>query len=87
MSNDIVDNIISIAKRRGFFYQSAEIYKPIAGFWDYGPLGVLLKKKIEEEWRRCFIKDEGFFEIEGSNIMPEKVFIASGHVKGFSDPI
>lgn len=87
MSNDVIENVISVAKRRGFFYQSAEIYKPISGFWHYGPLGVLLKKKIEEEWRKCFIKDEGFFEIEGTNVMPEKVFIASGHIKSFSDPI
>ena len=87
MQSEIVERVVAIAKRRGFFYQSAEIYKPLAGFWHYGPVGVLLKRKIEEEWRRWFIKNEGFFEIEGSNIMPEKVFIASGHVKSFSDPI
>jgi len=87
MSKEIFEKIIRIAKKRGFFYQSCEIYKPISGFWHYGSVGVLLKKKIEEEWRRFFIKNEGFYEIEGTNIMPKDVFVASGHLKGFSDPI
>jgi len=82
-----VEKILSIAKRRGFFYPCSEIHGSISGFWDYGPLGTALKKKIEEEWRKFFIKQEGFYEVEGSNIMPEKVFVASGHLKGFSDPL
>ncbi len=81
------EKIVEIAKRRGFFWPSSDIYNPIAGFWHYGPTGLALKKKIEDAWRKTFVKDEGFYEIEGTNIMPESVFVASGHVKGFSDPL
>ncbi|MGC9149665.1 MAG: glycine--tRNA ligase [Candidatus Micrarchaeia archaeon] len=81
------EKVVEIAKKRGFFYPSSEIHGAIAGFWNYGVVGTLLKKKIENEWRNFFIKKEGFYEIEGTNIMPEKVFIASGHLKSFSDPI
>lgn len=82
-----IEKIVSIAKRRGFFYLGSEIHKPIAGFWHYGPLGVALKRKIENEWRNFFVKGEEFYEVEGTSIMPENVFIASGHVEGFSDPL
>jgi len=82
-----IEKILAVAKRRGFFYPGAEIHKTIAGFWHYGPIGTILKKKIENEWRNFFIKEEEFYEIEGTNIMPESVFIASGHIKGFTDPL
>ncbi len=81
------DKIAEIAKRRGLFWPGSDIYNPIAGFWHYGPVGLLLKKKIENAWRKAFVKDEGFYEVEGTNVMPEAVFVASGHVKGFSDPL
>jgi glycyl-tRNA synthetase len=83
----LFEEVVELAKRRGFFYPGAEIYGGIGGFWHYGAVGTLLKKKIENEWRNFFIKEEGFYEIEGSNIMPEKVFVASGHLQSFSDPI
>lgn len=82
-----METIERTAKRRGFFYPSSEIHKTIAGFWNYGPLGAALKRKIEDAWRAYFIKGEGFYEIEGTNIMPEDVFVASGHIKGFADPL
>lgn len=83
-----IEKIIDIAKKRGFFWPSSEIYSNfIAGFYNYGPLGVNLKRKIENMWREFFIKNEGFYEIEGTNIMPEKVFVASGHIKSFADPL
>jgi len=82
-----MEKIVEVAKRRGFFWQSSEIYSPIAGFWHYGPVGFVLKKKIEDAWRDVFVKAEGFYEVGGTNILPEAVFIASGHVKGFSDPL
>lgn len=82
-----MEKIVEVAKRRGFFWPSSDIYNPIAGFWHYGPVGLVLKKKIEDTWRKTFVKDEGFYEVEGTNIMPEAVFVASGHVKGFSDPL
>jgi len=81
------EKIVEVAKRRGFFWPGSGIYNPIAGFWHYGPVGLMLKKKIEHEWRQCFVKDENHYEVEGTNIMPEAVFVASGHVKGFSDPL
>jgi len=82
-----IEKIMAIAKRRGFFYPSSEIHSSIAGFWNYGPLGVILKKKIENEWRDFFVKAEDFYELEGTLIMPESVFIASGHLSSFADPL
>ncbi|NIN52748.1 MAG: glycine--tRNA ligase [Nitrososphaeria archaeon] len=78
---------MDIAKRRGFFYPGSEIHGAPAGFWHYGPLGTTLKRRIEEAWRDFIIKEEGFYEVEGTNIMPERVFVASGHVKSFADPL
>jgi glycyl-tRNA synthetase len=82
-----MEKITEIAKRRGFYWLGSDIYNPIAGFWHYGPVGLALKKKIEDAWRNTFVKGEGFYEIEGTDIMPESVFKASGHIKGFSDPL
>ncbi len=74
--------------KRGFLFKSSEIYGGIAGFYDYGHLGTLMKRKIENIWRKYFLSlDENFYEIEPSEIMPEKVFIASGHIKNFVDTI
>ncbi|MEM5815015.1 MAG: glycine--tRNA ligase [Candidatus Aenigmatarchaeota archaeon] len=81
-----VEKIIKIAKKRGFIFKSSEIYGGLAGFYDYGPLGFLMKKKLIDYWRKFFL-DENIFEIETSIIMPEKVFEASGHLKNFTDPI
>lgn len=80
--------IEQLAKRRGFFWISSEIYGGFGGFYEYGHVGTLLKRKLENLWRKYFLSlDENFFEIETSNIMPEKVFVASGHLKNFVDPI
>ncbi len=81
------DVIESIAKRRGFFWQSSEIYGGISGLYDYAPIGTMLKRGWENLWRSYFIGlDDNFFEIETSDIMPESVFVASGHLKNFVDP-
>ncbi|MFH7880384.1 MAG: glycine--tRNA ligase [Candidatus Aenigmatarchaeota archaeon] len=82
-----VEKIEKIAKRRGFIFKSSEIYGGVSGFYDYGPLGFILKEKLIKYWRDFFIKEDNIFEIETSLIMPEKVFEASGHLKGFTDPI
>jgi len=83
-----IEKIIQIAKKRGFVYPNSEIYGGLSGTYDFGPLGFLLKKKIIDFWREFFVKsDDNIFEIETSLIMPEKVFEASGHLKGFIDPI
>lgn len=82
------DNILNIATKRGFFYPSAEIYNHKAGFWTYGHLGTLMKRKWENLWRSYFLSlHENFYEIEGSSILPKAAFEASGHVKNFNDPL
>jgi glycyl-tRNA synthetase len=83
-----MEKIIQIAKRRGFIFPSSEIYGGLGGFFDYGNVGVLLKRKLENSWREFFVKsEENIFEIESSLIMHEKVWEASGHLKSFIDPI
>src|SRR3989344_4965165 len=82
------DKIFDVARRRGFFFPASEIYGGFSGFYDYGTTGTLLKRKIESEWKRFFLGlSPNFFEIETSNIMPEKVFKASGHLESFVDPV
>ncbi len=77
-----------IAKRRGFFWQSAQIHGAMSGFYDYAHLGALLKRKWENLWRRFFLGlDDNFYEIETCSIMPEAVFKASGHLSSFVDPV
>jgi glycyl-tRNA synthetase len=84
---DKYDKIIDLAKRRGFFTTSCEIYGGVAGFLDFGPIGTLLKRNIENKWREFFIyKHYGLiYEIETPIVMPSKVFEASGHVEHFTD--
>ncbi len=82
-----LEQIESLAKKRGFFFPSSEIYGGVAGFYDYGSNGTLLKRKLENLWRKYFLAlNDNFFEIEAANIMPEKVFVASGHKENFVDP-
>src|SRR3990172_12931416 len=82
-----IEIIEQLAKKRGFFYPSSEIYGGLGGFYDYGNIGTLMKRKLESLWRKFFLKEGNFFEIEPANIMHEKVFEASGHLKNFVDPI
>jgi glycyl-tRNA synthetase len=84
---DIYDSVIELAKRRGFLWNSFEIYGGTAGFYDYGPLGAMLKRRIENIWRDIYVINEGYYEIEVPTIGIEDVFVASGHVGGFSDPL
>jgi glycyl-tRNA synthetase len=77
--------IMMLAKRRGFFWNSNEIYGGSAGFYDYGPLGSSLENNIIQKWRNQFVLREGFAEISTPIITPEKVFEASGHLKEFTD--
>jgi glycyl-tRNA synthetase len=82
------DKLLDIAKRRGFFWQSSQIYSPIAGFYDYAHLGASLKRKWENVWREYFLNlDDNFHEIQVCQVMPEDVFRASGHLESFVDPI
>ncbi|MFT3787788.1 MAG: glycine--tRNA ligase [Tepidisphaeraceae bacterium] len=92
----VMDSIVSLAKRRGFVYQASEIYGGIRGFWDYGPLGVLLKNNIRDWWWRCMVEcpplgPDGhpidMVGVDTSIIQHPKTWKASGHVDTFTDPM
>jgi glycyl-tRNA synthetase len=81
-----MEELTNFCKRKGFVFQSAEIYGGFAGFWDYGPLGVELYNNIKKSWRQFFIRNrEDIVEINGSIITSPKVWEASGHVGNFKD--
>jgi len=83
-----IDEITGIANRRGFFFQTANIYGGKAGFFTYGHLGKLLKTNWENLWRNYFLGlNDNFYEIQSNNILPEPVFKASGHIENFNDPM
>jgi glycyl-tRNA synthetase len=84
---DKYEKVFELAKRRGFLWNSFELYGGGRGFYDYGPLGSTLKRRIEQIWREFYVIQEGFMEIECPTIGIEEVFVASGHVGGFSDPL
>jgi glycyl-tRNA synthetase len=76
---------MDLAKRRGFIWPTSECYGAVAGFIDYGPLGAMMKRRVENIWRYFYVLQEGYYEIECPTIAQEAVFIASGHVAGFAD--
>ncbi len=83
-----MDNITALAKRRGFIYPGSEIYGGIAGFWDYGPLGVELKNNIKRAWwRQIVYAREDVVGIDAAIVMNPKVWEASGHTCSFTDPL
>lgn len=84
---DVYSKILSLSKRRGIFLPSYEIYGGTGGFYDYGPLGSLLKNNVEEKWRELYVIQEKCFEISTPSITPYAVLKASGHVDEFLDVI
>jgi len=91
-----MDNIVALARRRAFIWQSSEIYGGINGFWDYGPMGAALKRNLKDAWRKDIIlcpgngpdgKQLDVVEVDCTIIMNPKVWIASGHAAGFNDPM
>lgn len=83
-----MENLISLCKRRGFIYQGSEIYGGLAGTWDYGPLGVALKKNIENLWWKRFVLDrEDMYGVDAAILMNARVWEATGHVATFADPL
>ena len=83
-----MDKIVSLAKRRGFIFQSSEIYGGINSCYDYGPLGIEMKNNIKELWWKAMVYNRDDIEgIDASILMHPKVWEASGHVSGFSDPL
>ena len=82
------DDVMKLALERGFYFPSCEIYGDAhAGFWEYGPAGVGLKNNYLELWRRELVRRDNMLEIDGSQIMSQSVFEASGHLSSFADPI
>jgi glycyl-tRNA synthetase len=77
--------ITEIAKRRGFYWPSFEIYGGLSGFITYGDLGIKLKRNIEALWREFFVRKQGFLELEAPIINPERIFEASGHLENFKE--
>lgn len=83
-----LDKIVSLAKSRGFIFQSSEIYGGLAAVYDYGPLGVELKRRVNEAWWTAMTqKHENIVGVDAAILMHPKVWKASGHVDGFSDPM
>jgi glycyl-tRNA synthetase len=83
-----MEKIVALSKRRGFIYPGSEIYGGLAGTWDYGPLGLALKKNIEQLWWKFFVDSrDDMYGIDSAILMNPKVWEASGHVGGFHDPL
>ncbi|MBP9817093.1 MAG: glycine--tRNA ligase [Candidatus Pacebacteria bacterium] len=83
-----LDTLVALAKRRGFVYPGSEIYGGLAGTYDYGPMGVALKKNIEQLWWNRFVTTrDDMYGLDSSIVMPEAVWKASGHLEGFTDPM
>src|SRR5216110_1891476 len=85
---DVMDKLVSLAKRRGFIFQSSEIYGGTGSVWDYGPLGVELKKNLKDRWWYSMVRARDDIEgIDAAILMHREVWVASGHVAGFTDPL
>src|SRR3990172_3312496 len=83
-----LDDIVSLCKRRGFVFQSSEIYGGLASTYDYGPLGVEMKRNIRDSWWRAFITGrDDCVGIESAILMHPRVWETSGHVANFADPL
>src|SRR5215212_11491166 len=83
-----MDDIVALCRRRGFIFQSSEIYGGINGFWDYGPLGTELKRNLKEAWwRRMTRERDDVVGLDATIIMHPMIWKASGHVETFSDPM
>src|SRR5881394_1300784 len=84
----LMEKIVSLCKRRGFIFQSSEIYGGLNGLWDYGPLGVELKRNLKNYWWRVTVHElDNVVGMDGSILTAPAVLKASGHVEGFSDPM
>ena len=83
-----METLVSLCKRRGFVFQSSEIYGGLGGFWDYGPLGVELKNNIKRAWWKAVVQErDDVVGLDASILMNPRVWVASGHVDTFADPM
>ena len=86
--NDVMDRLVSLCKRRGYIFQSSEIYGGTGSVWDYGPLGIELKRNIKDRWWSTMVHERDDIEgLDSSILMHPRVWEASGHVEGFTDPL
>ncbi len=84
----LMDKLVSLCKRRGFVFQSSEVYGGLGSVWDYGPLGVELKRNVKDSWWRALVRSRDDIEgLDAAILMHPKVWEASGHVSGFTDPL
>jgi glycyl-tRNA synthetase len=85
---DVMDKLVSLSKRRGFIFQSSEIYGGTGSVWDYGPLGVELKKNLKDQWWKAMVRMRDDVQgLDAAILMHPRVWEASGHVAGFTDPL
>lgn len=83
-----LEDIVSLAKRRGFIYQGSDVYGGLSGTWDFGPLGVTLKRNIMQLWWKMFVESrDDMYGVDAAILMNQKVWQASGHVDTFTDPL
>ena len=83
-----LDDIVSLCKRRGFVFQGSDIYGGMAGTWDFGPLGVILKKNITDAWWKYFVEERSdMYGVDAAIIMNPRTWVASGHTATFADPL
>lgn len=88
MSEAKLEDIVSLAKRRGFIYPGSDVYGGLSGTWDYGPLGVTLKRNIMALWWKMFVEDaDDMLGVDAAILMNQKVWQASGHTATFTDPL
>ena len=83
-----MEELVNYAKQYGFIFQGSEIYNGLANSWDYGPLGTNLKENIRNAWKKKFIEENPYnYGIDCAIIMNPEVWVASGHVASFADPL
>lgn len=89
MNKDVkLEDLVSLCKRRGFIFQGSEVYGGLSGTWDYGPLGVALKRNIMNLWWQMFVEDaDNMYGVDAAILMNQKVWQASGHTETFTDPL
>ena len=88
LNNVPMDKIVSLSKRRGFIFQSSEIYGGLASTYDYGPMGIELKRNIKDAWWQTFIQNrDDMVGVETAILMHPEVWVASGHTETFTDPL
>ena len=88
MSNDLFDTIVSLSKQRGFIVQSSEIYGGLSATYDYGPMGVELKRNVKEKWWQSMVyQNDDIVGLDAAIMMHPKTWEASGHTEAFNDPL